>query len=430
MRTTEGGLVTGRRAGAAGSRRHVRRRSLLHLAVAALVLAWALLLLTPLTVAAAELRQGETVVVTPTEVVDDDLYAFGQTITIHGTVTGDVIAAGQTVTISGPVEGDVLVAASQVTITGPVAGTIRTAGQVVELTATVGGDVLVAGAAVTTTPRAEIGRDLLLGASNATIGGGVGRSIRAGAETLTIAAPVGGDVLAQVGTLRLASGTDVQGSLTYTSAQEAIVDPGALVQGMTTRLEQSPAQPRPSPAAQVGEAVIGWLRSLVGLGAFGLLVVLLFPGFSARTTATLSAQPWPSVGLGFAALVGAPAAALLLFIVGLLIGGWWLGLLLLATLLALVPLGYAVVGLYIGQWLMQRIGRPHVSAAWSVLTGLVVLGVVSVAPILGGVVLFVSLLFGLGAAILTLGERYRGTSVPESTPTAPLHDFGEPIPAR
>jgi cytoskeletal protein CcmA (bactofilin family) len=155
MRTTEGGLVTGRRAGAAGSRRHVRRRSLLHLAVAALVLAWALLLLTPLTVAAAELRQGETVVVTPTEVVDDDLYAFGQTITIHGTVTGDVIAAGQTVTISGPVEGDVLVAASQVTITGPVAGTIRTAGQVVELTATVGGDVLVAGAAVTTARREQ-----------------------------------------------------------------------------------------------------------------------------------------------------------------------------------------------------------------------------------------------------------------------------------
>jgi hypothetical protein len=41
---------------------------------------------------AAEVRQGETVVVGPNETIDDDLYAFGTTVTVLGTVNGDVFA--------------------------------------------------------------------------------------------------------------------------------------------------------------------------------------------------------------------------------------------------------------------------------------------------------------------------------------------------
>lgn len=426
MRATRRQTVTAGRAGGD----QPARRHLLRVAVAASLLAWALLALTPLIATAAEVRQGETVVVTAAEVIDDDLYVFGQSITIRGSVTGDVIAAGQTVTIAGPVEGDVLAAGSAVTITGPVLGSVRAAGQTVELYATVGQDALVAGATVTTSPQAEVGRDLLIGASAATVSGGVGRSVRAATDTLTIAAPVGGDVLAQVGALRLANGTDVQGSLTYTSGQDAAMEAGAIVHGMTTRLEQPAAEPQPGPAAQLGEAVVGWLRTLVGMGAFGVLLVLLFPAYSARATTTLAARPWPSLGLGFAALAGGPVAALLLFLVGLLIGGWWLGLALLGLLLALIPVGYTVVGLYVGQVVMQRAGRHHVAAAWSALAGLALLGLVGVVPMLGSVALFAGLLFGLGATILTLVQRYQDEPVLNGAAATQTHDFGEPIPAR
>lgn len=426
MRATRGHTMTAGRA--RGDRR--AGRHLLRIAVVASLLAWTLLALTPMAALAVEVRQGEDVVITAAEVIDDDLYVFGRSVTIRGAVTGDVIAGGQTVTISGPVEGDVLAGGQTVTITGPVLGSVRAAGQTVEMQATVGQDALVAGATVTTSPQAEVGRDLLIGASAATVGGGVGRSVRAASETLTLAAPVGGDVQAQVGALRLTTGADVQGSLTYTSAQEAVLEPGAIVQGVTTRLEQPAAEPQPGPAAQLGEAVVGWLRTLVGMGAVGLLLVLLFPTYSARATTVLAARPWPSLGLGFATLAGGPVAALLLFVVGLLIGGWWIGLALLGLLLALIPVGYTVVGLYLGQVVMQRIGRPQMAAAWTTLAGLALLGLVGVVPVIGGVALFAALLFGLGAALLTLAKRYQEEPVAEGAASTHAHDLGEPIPAR
>jgi hypothetical protein len=46
---------------------------------------------------AAEIRQGRMIVVAPTERIGDNLYAFGSSVTILGTVSGDVFAAGNAV---------------------------------------------------------------------------------------------------------------------------------------------------------------------------------------------------------------------------------------------------------------------------------------------------------------------------------------------
>src|SRR6266540_6669200 len=44
---------------------------------------------------AAEVRQGDSVVVGPNETINDDLYAFGSTVTILGTVNGDVFTRSE-----------------------------------------------------------------------------------------------------------------------------------------------------------------------------------------------------------------------------------------------------------------------------------------------------------------------------------------------
>src|SRR5438067_13673153 len=119
----------------------------------------------------------------------------------------------------------------------------------------------------------------------------------------------------------------IQGSLSYSSDQDAVMDPNASVWGGTTHLPAAPASTEPSRPTRLGQGALAWFQTLVGLSVLGLPIVLLFPGFSRRTTATLGHRPWTSAGLGLAVLVGTPVAAMLLFIVGLLIGGWWLGLL-------------------------------------------------------------------------------------------------------
>jgi cytoskeletal protein CcmA (bactofilin family) len=388
---------------------------------------WMLLAISPVQADAAELRQGDTIVVGPGETVNDDLYVFGQTITIQGTVNGDVIAAGQTVTVAGPVHGDVMAAGRSVIVAGPIDGAARLAGQTLEINAPIGHDLLAAGATVDVGSGAPIGRDLLIGANTATVAGPVGRSIQVGAQTLTIGGPVGGDVLARVTTLRLGTDATIQGSLSYSSNQDAIMDPGAVVWGGTTRLPMAPASAEPGPAAQFGQGVLAWFQTLVGLSMLGLTIVLLFPGFGRRTTETLSRQPWPSVGIGLAVLVGMPLAALLLFIVGLLIGGWWLGLLGLALYIGLLPLGYTMVGLYVGRSIMARAGRPAVGDGWALLAGLAAMGLVSLVPLVGGAVLFAALLFGLGSSVLTLSSIYRARATATGSPPSMPDGSGEPI---
>jgi cytoskeletal protein CcmA (bactofilin family) len=400
-----------------------RRRDIVIMIVIALILG-TLFALVPTTVYGAELRQGDTIVVPPDETINDDLYAFGQTVTIQGTVNGDIFAGGQTVTISGRVAGDVMAAGSSVVVSGPVAGSVRLGGQTVEIMAPIDQDVLAGAATVTVGPSAQIGRDVLAGGNTIAISGPVGRSIRAGSDQLIIAGPVGGDVLAQVGSLRLANGAGIAGSLSYTSAQEAIIEPGATVSGMTTHVADPATPAAPSPAAQFGYAVLGWFKALVGVTVYGLLLVLLFPQMSQRATDTMRRSPWASLGLGFAVLVGVPVAALLLFVVGLLVGGWWIGLLAGVLYLALLPLGYAIVGLYLGQLVLQRAGRAHLALAWHLMIGLVLLGLVSIIPLAGGMILLFALLFGLGAFVIALADTYRGQPRPAVEPVAQLpHDL-------
>jgi cytoskeletal protein CcmA (bactofilin family) len=383
-----------------------RLHGLVAVVTAAALLAGTSSIITAGTAYGADLRQGDTIVVPVGETVEDDLYAFGQTVTIYGTVNGDVIAAGQSVNVAGTVNGSLMAAGSSIVVAGPVGGSARLAGQTVEVTAPVGHDLLAGAATLNVAPRATIGRDVLAGGSSVALAGPVARSIRAGAERLTIGGPVGGDVLAQAGTLRLVNGASIQGNLSYTSGQDASVEPGASVQGMTTRLEAAPAPAAPSPAARLGEAILGWLRMLVGLSAFGLVLTALFPGFMRRSIDTLVREPWPSLGLGFALLVGVPVGAVLLFVAGLLIGGWWLGPLALALYGLTLPVGCAIVGLFVGRLAMQWVGRPGVASGWSMVVGLALLGAVSLLPLAGGVAILAALMFGLGAGTLALKAAY------------------------
>ena len=57
---------------------------------------------------AAQVQRGNAITVDPNQTIDDDLYAFGGTITIAGTVNGDVYAFGGTVIVATTVFRDVL----------------------------------------------------------------------------------------------------------------------------------------------------------------------------------------------------------------------------------------------------------------------------------------------------------------------------------
>ncbi len=357
--------------------------------------------LMPAQVLAAEVRQGEMVVVGPDEVIEEDLYAFGSSVLIQGTVRGDVVAAARSVDISGTVEGDVLSMAGDVRVGGQVQGSVRSAAGTLRVAGQVGEDGVLAGGEVSLEPGAQVGRDLFLAAGDARVQAPVGGDLQVAAGALTVGAPVSGNVHADVETLALTEAASIGGSLRYRSENEAELASGATVAGSVER--STPERQLPGPVAYV----VGWARWLVGLFALGLLLVLLTPDFARRASATLRQSPWRSLGWGALAFLGTPFLAALVFLLGVLIGGWWIGLLALGLYLLALALCFPVVGMFLGRWLLDRFGKAGTSLVLALLLGLVLLTLAGTVPVLGGVIVLATLLFGLGALVIAAASGRR-----------------------
>jgi len=365
----------------------------------------ALLVFLPIQAAAADIRATGTNETIPSgTTINDDLYIFSNTVDIGGTVDGSVISAGGTVTIDGRVTHDIMVAGGTVNLNGPVDGTVRVAGGTVTLNGAVAGDVVAAGGTLTVNSDASIGRDLVFGAGRATVSGPVARNVILGSGTVTIENSVGGNVTGNVGQLTLASGAKVGGYLDYTSNNTAVIDSGATVAGAVTRHEPTTSTPVFGSPGLPALTFIGWLRAWIGISALGLLLVLLFPGFSVKASQALMRRPVASIGFGAAILITTPIVGAIAFIVGLIIGGWWLALLLLPAYVLALALGYVVSALWFGGWTAERFGwKLH--PALMVVGGLLVLTIVGSIPVVGWLISVAAALFGLGALAIAATTR-------------------------
>ena len=358
----------------------------------------------PLEASAADLRQGSDVTVARTETVNDDIYAGAGTINIGGTVNGNVIAGGGTITVSGNITRDLIVGGGTINVTGHVGGSIIAAGGNLTLSGPVEHDIVVTGGMIDISSGATIGRDLLVAGGTATVSAPVTRRVQMSSGSLTLKNHVGGDVRGRVDRLKL-DGAQIGGNLDYTSNNAVELVNGARVAGTTTRHT-------PTDANSARNGFLGWLRELIGLFALGLLMIFLLPGLSARAIDTLRALPWPSLGIGAAILVITPLVALIIFIIGLLIGGWWLGVLLVPIWILVLAVGYVVSGFLLGRLLFAQLGWGGYHDALALLGGLFVLTILGLIPILGGLVGLAAVVMGAGALALTVSQRtsWRGAA--------------------
>ena len=388
------------------------------------------------TALAADFRGGDEVVVAADEVIEDDLYAGGATVTINGTVQGDVIASGRTVTVNGTVTGDLMAAAQSVLINGEVGDDARIAGAALTLgeNARIKDDVIAAGYSLETEAGSAVGGSLSFGGGQVLLAGSVTENLNVGAGGLELSGSVGGNVTAELG-----ADTAPFDSRTFIPNLPAVPDvaPG-LTLGNNARVEgdfdlTSPERPTIVPEAVGGEVTVdqqdvsvvsrtrsrAWtgLQRFIALAAVGLLLLWLAPAFLRRSVEQLETRPLTSLGLGTLTLVGVPVA--LTFLLGLFI--------LLVVLLALLTLGnlggavgvvggaivlilgvlfgltlvyltYVIVAYYGGRFILTRSDpNANVSPVWALLLGALLLVIVTSVPVIGSIAALSTMLFGLGA---------------------------------
>lgn len=417
----------------------------------------------PSTVSAFDGRSGDNLVIKSNEVVDDDLYVTAGTFVLDGTVNGDLIVVGRSITINGKVDGDVIAVGQTVLVNGTVTGALRAAdfALLLDKQASIGGDVIAAGYSLESREGSSIGQDLLFAGSQILLAADVKRHAHVSARAFELRGAVEGSVSAGVGEagagyagpspamfipsssipvptvepgLTIVPSASIKGDLSYRQSRE-LTFPTGVIAGEVTR-SQPAGSAAGAPDKTTVQKILNWtlnaLRASITLILIGLFLLWLFPSFMQGWGRKLQSAVWPSLGWGVAAYV-IFFLALLLIAVLIALGGLFFNVLTLGGVagtivsvgvlssLALI-LGFVLVtsfvakvvfGQALGRWLLARLNSPLAEHRFWPMTIGVILTVVVIAlfrfplvpGLLGGLLNFIVILFGLGALWLWGRER-------------------------
>ena len=427
------------------------------------------LIATSIPALAAEFRSGKDVKVAAEETIKDDLYAFGETITIDGILEGDLIAFAKDIIINGEVRGDVIGAGQTIEATGTLGDDVRVAGMAIKLgpKAKVSGDVIAAGMSLETEKESTIGGDFIFAGYQALLAGQIDKDLLAGIANLQVAGKIGGDAeiysdsdkdappvdamtggqpirikMPQVpGGLTFDSTAEVAGKLKYTSKQDAKIDGAAkLIGGVSHEIpKEDPADPNaPPPQSETMQRVYSSLRHFACAALIGLVVFLVLPKSSLAWADNVRTRPLASLvggiagGIGFFVLLIGLVIATVIIAIGVgmatldeliptvLFGGaLGFGILLFVFILFGAFLAQAVVGLALGRIFLKQDNLGTRLGAF--LVGLAVVALALSIPYAGGILAFVVFLFGLGGYALWIAgfEPVSDTMPPASSPPPP-----------
>lgn len=353
-------------------------------------------------VASAQGQSGDTAinhdrVVQKDETVDGDVSVTNGNLDVRGKVNGKAVVFNGNVTIEGTVTGDVSVLA---------AGTVQ-----LGKGAVVGGNIIANGTVVLG-PNSKVAGDV------SAVGGKV---IRDPSST------VGGEITA----------ADIS------------------LGGVSNQVVVTPAPAVPVPLAEAtvtNDTVVSPARSFAsrmlslfaqGLGAvvllaLGALMVLLIPNRVRLSSATLEAEPGPSIVVGFiAGVLLFPVVALAGIILTIsVIGLPFIPVLVVAVLLVML-FGLVTLSSALGRWVFMSAGSgPGITTngqVGQVLTGMAIILGTTIVPsavkpgfvsVIMGVVLYFAVCAGLGAAIMS---RFGTLAPPKHAAPVYFHNpFGAP----
>lgn len=396
---------------------------------------------------AFEARSGREVVLPAGEIVADDLYVAGNTITIDGLVRGDLIAAGNTIIINGSIEGDLISVGQVIRLNGQVTDDVRLAAAALVLgrNTYVTDDLIAVGYSLEMIEGAVVLGDLVYAGSQMLLAGNIAGNVVTNVRGLELRGAVSGDVRASVGTPQDTPGfspliflpnapatPDVPGGLTL--GNQAMVE-GNLIYSSTEPLElpqetvageiiyqRRAATTNPE---EIDESTIfgtrAWFlrhfRNLIASLLVALILVRVTPNLVQRSAAALHYKPLQSLLWGVASFLGIFVAIIIVLTVMILLAlmlGWatlnslaWmvvaLGLLIIFTLVVLFSFAAGYAAEIIVAYLGGRLILARVNPNWardryaSLVLGVTLLVALTAIPYVGEVIHLLAILFGLGA---------------------------------
>lgn len=336
----------------------------------------------------------------------DNYYAAANRIDITSPMGADVIVAGRTIEIAQSVAGDIAAAGWHIRLTAPAHDDVRLAAGDITIDSPIDGDMTLAGGDITIGAAAHVKGRTWMTANTIRTDGVFEREVQIAGATVQIAGELRQPVRVIAEKLEILPGARVLAPLSYKGANEAVVRTGAV---LNTPIAFERIKTREAEKARALPGVSTFFFA-VHLLIAGLLALYFVPKFEPSVIGTLRMQPVRSLLTGFVLLVTVPVATVLLVVtVFALPVGLALGMFYVMALFA----GVLATAFFVGDF-EARIFKmaPAVSARQHGL--LLLAGVLTLAVLrlmLGGIVVFVSMLFGVGALMLWLYESYARTTL-------------------
>lgn len=295
---------------------------------------------------------------------------FGNDFATHDKIDGLAIVAGNSIHIDSSSKYG-FVAGNSVNVSGAVQNDLFTAGNLISITdaAKIGGDVFAAGNEMVV--QTDLPGDLAFTGSTLKLEG----------------VTVQGNVNLSVGKVVFDPNTKINGSLTYNDSAEIV--------GLSNAsIETVESYHVAEEETTVARELYAKFLSIVGLFVAMIIFIAFMPRLHDEVSAAATAQGTVvrmATGAWLLILIPVLAIFALCSVVGVPIGLVALALYVIAFYLAQ---GFA--GVWLGHLIVEKVAKGRASIYLEALTGIVIIGVLSAVPYIGGLVYFLSLLLGIG----------------------------------
>lgn len=319
------------------------------------------------------------------EFVDSDLYLFDVNLDISQVVDGNVFAYGQTVNVSGEINGDLFVFASNLTIeeSAIIHGNVFALASDMTVSG-IAADVYAMADNFSLSEKSIIARNLYLSSNNISLEGQVSRDAYIAANTLKIAEndePV------------------IEGNLTYSSTSEGQINEasvGGEIKYNAVQVDNS---------ARVWSVVSNLISALVL--SFIVIMILLWiaPKFKDNICEIIAKKSFLSFGIGLLVFFATIIAAIIL-----LLFTYGFGASTAVVAIAFLILGYVlsstVFSMALGKLLANKFGFTK-NVAYVLLSLLIVLivNLIRYIPYVGGPIGFIIAMIGLGIICVNAYKR-------------------------
>lgn len=336
-----------------------------------------------------------------------DVYLTGDEVTIDYVVDGNLFVVAKTVNINSQIGGDAFICASKINIgeQGYIFSNLFAAAQDVEISGVV---YDLYACAQTTTINGYVYRDVKVLSNTLNISGTIGRNAYVSVENMNFPT----EVTDTDDELVSRSNSMIYGDLNYSSKSEINIPDESVIGSVNYNKIDTPEEESVSGVIQ--DYIWDCGTFIVTVAVIWLLILWLAPKFLTKADEIVASKALPSLGFGVLASLIMIFATIVLLILGITAEVALLGL---GAFILLLFIGVPIFTISINQLICKKLKIEKNIATFGVLIiTSAVIWLISLIPIVGGLVNFVIKFIGLGIIIKYIFSNKKDSTNVEEKP--------------